>query len=367
MIYFNILFETTEGLVLIAWLVCSNLMVSSQLLILLWGTTQKSNLYKLHSSATKTTVLFFRQKENLKFLSNDWEGVKLAIQEEPYLLKSTMGQEWLVLAASVVINCLIKGSLKSLGVVLEELNRHGIDPSQSAWIPAIAYTLFACLSTPVARLPAIFPPRYVVVLGGIMASMGQCLTHIIIQVYLPRFPSGCKQFFPSPPLPWPWRRSGHWRLPGFDHGGAWDQQKVHGDKTRHGTWLEPCRKYTGRTSPPWQHGAPLRELGKIWRPCNPLGNPLKHSACSSFLLWPSGESGRQGGGKSRGRRGKGFVIPLVLYFLIIIVTTTFIILILIKGLVKPTLLVLHLFHGFDHNRLHKLWSLPSLAPHWHPW
>ena len=85
-----------------------------------------------------------------------------------------MGQAWLVLAASVVINCLIKGSLKSLGVVLEELNRHGIDPSQSAWIPAIAYTLFACLSTPVARLPAIFAPRYVVVLGGIMASMGQC-------------------------------------------------------------------------------------------------------------------------------------------------------------------------------------------------
>ena len=87
-----------------------------------------------------------------------------------------MGQEWVVLGASVVINCLIKGSLKSLGVVLEELNRHGIEPSQSAWIPAIAYTLFACLSTPVAHLPRILPPRWVVVVGGLMASMGECFT-----------------------------------------------------------------------------------------------------------------------------------------------------------------------------------------------
>ena len=48
-----------------------------------------------------------------------------------------MGREWFVLAASVVINCLMKGSLKSLGVVLEQLNRQGIDPSKSSWIPAI--------------------------------------------------------------------------------------------------------------------------------------------------------------------------------------------------------------------------------------
>ena len=134
-----------------------------------------------------------------------------------------MGQEWLVLGASVVINCLIKGSLKSLGVVLEELNRHGIEPSQSAWIPAIAYTLFACLSTPVARLPRILPPRWVVVVGGLMASMGECVTFELPKTYsnyIQRFPSGCQQFFPSPPLPWPWRCPWNWRLPGFYHGGA---------------------------------------------------------------------------------------------------------------------------------------------------
>ena len=170
-----------------------------------------------------------------------------------------MGQEWLVLGASVLINCLIKGSLKSLGVVLEELNRHGIDPSQSAWIPAIAYTLFACLSTPVARLPRIFPPRWVVVLGGLMASMGQChLTHPHdCSNHIQRFPPGCKQFLPSPPLPWPRRGPGYWRLPGFHHRGAGDQQKVHGDEARPGSWLEPCWKHTGRSSPSWQHGSPL--------------------------------------------------------------------------------------------------------------
>ena len=90
-----------------------------------------------------------------------------------------MGKEWVVLAASVVINCLLKGSLKSLGVVLEELNRHGIDPSQSSWIPAIAYTLFACLSAPVARLPRFFPPRWVALLGGLMASIGMCPSSMI--------------------------------------------------------------------------------------------------------------------------------------------------------------------------------------------
>jgi len=89
-----------------------------------------------------------------------------------------MGREWFVLAASVVINCLMKGSLKSLGVVLEQLNRQGIDPSKSSWIPAIGYTLFACLSTPVARLPSILAPRWIAALGGAIASIGFLLAAV---------------------------------------------------------------------------------------------------------------------------------------------------------------------------------------------
>ncbi len=56
-----------------------------------------------------------------------------------------------VLLATVLINCLVKGTLKSLGVIMLELDSLGVDTTTSAWIPAIAFTLFAVLSTPVAK------------------------------------------------------------------------------------------------------------------------------------------------------------------------------------------------------------------------
>ena len=58
---------------------------------------------------------------------------------------------WGVLCASVLINVLVKGTLKSLGVLMVELEDLDVSTTEAAWIPAIAYTLFACLSTPVAR------------------------------------------------------------------------------------------------------------------------------------------------------------------------------------------------------------------------
>ena len=56
-----------------------------------------------------------------------------------------------VLLATVLINCLVKGTLKSLGVIMLELDSLGVDTTTSAWIPALAFTLFAVLSTPVAK------------------------------------------------------------------------------------------------------------------------------------------------------------------------------------------------------------------------
>ena len=56
-----------------------------------------------------------------------------------------------VLLSTVLINCLVKGTLKSLGVMMLELDGLGVDTKTASWIPAIAYTLFAVLSTPVAR------------------------------------------------------------------------------------------------------------------------------------------------------------------------------------------------------------------------
>ena len=61
-----------------------------------------------------------------------------------------------VLVATVLINCLVKGTLKSLGVLMLELDGLGVDTRTASWIPAIAYTLFSVLSTPVAKwVPAI--------------------------------------------------------------------------------------------------------------------------------------------------------------------------------------------------------------------
>ena len=56
-----------------------------------------------------------------------------------------------VLVATVLINCLVKGTLKSLGVLMLELDGLGVDTRTASWIPAIAYTLFSVLSTPVAK------------------------------------------------------------------------------------------------------------------------------------------------------------------------------------------------------------------------
>ena len=56
-----------------------------------------------------------------------------------------------VLVATVLINCLVKGTLKSLGVLMLELDGLAVDTRTASWIPAIAYTLFSVLSTPVAK------------------------------------------------------------------------------------------------------------------------------------------------------------------------------------------------------------------------
>ena len=61
-----------------------------------------------------------------------------------------------VLISTVVINCLLKGTLKSLGVMMMELDSLGVDTRVAAWIPAIAYTLFSVMSTPVARFVILF-------------------------------------------------------------------------------------------------------------------------------------------------------------------------------------------------------------------
>jgi len=59
--------------------------------------------------------------------------------------------QWKVLLATVVTNSLVKGTLKSLGVLMLELGSRGVNTASASWVPAIAYTLFAVLSSPVAK------------------------------------------------------------------------------------------------------------------------------------------------------------------------------------------------------------------------
>jgi len=91
-------------------------------------------------------------------------------------LSSVAMSQWKVLGSSVVINTLVKGTLKSLGVLMLELGSRGIDTAAASWVPAIAYTLFAILSSPVAKLAGLISHRGMAALGGIVIVLGVLLS-----------------------------------------------------------------------------------------------------------------------------------------------------------------------------------------------
>ena len=157
-----------------------------------------------------------------------------------------------------------------------------------------------------------------------------------------RFPSGSGHLFASTSLSWSGRRLGLGGLSGHHHRGAGDQQEVHRQEARPGPRLESCWEHVGRSSPPWHPGSPLRPVGKGWRSGDPLCSSSEYRACRSFLLKSCCHCGGEGGGEER-KNEPG------------------------KGLVQPSVLVLYLLHGLDHNRLHKLRPLSTLAPNQPPW
>ena len=56
-----------------------------------------------------------------------------------------------------------------------ELQELGIDPQLAAWIPAIAYTAFAILSTPMAWFRDVTSSRLLSLLGGLLVSLAFAL------------------------------------------------------------------------------------------------------------------------------------------------------------------------------------------------
>ena len=116
-----------------------------------------------------------------------------------------------VLAATVIINCLVKGTLKSLGVLMLELDSLGVDTTTASWIPAIAYTLFSVMSTPVAK--------YDVVSRTLQIFLFQTGVVVVSQVHVSPGLSYHRLWCPplllaSPPSPDPGSGSvsGHWRM-----------------------------------------------------------------------------------------------------------------------------------------------------------
>lgn len=68
------------------------------------------------------------------------------VKEEEQLIPPDGGWGWLVLLASVMVNLLIPGTVKSFGVLFVEfLEVFNASPAAAAWIPALCYFLYSSL------------------------------------------------------------------------------------------------------------------------------------------------------------------------------------------------------------------------------
>lgn len=78
-------------------------------------------------------------------IHNSFYLVKNVTTEED-LVPPDGGWGWLVLLASVMVNLLIPGTVKSFGVLFVEfLEVFDASPSAAAWIPALCYFLYSSL------------------------------------------------------------------------------------------------------------------------------------------------------------------------------------------------------------------------------
>ncbi|KAF3426487.1 hypothetical protein E2986_14143 [Frieseomelitta varia] len=88
------------------------------------------------------------------------------------------GWGWLVLLASVMVNLLIPGTVKSFGVLFVEfLEVFDASPAAAAWIPALCYFLYSSLGPLSSILSVKYSYRTVTLLGGTFAAAGMMLSY----------------------------------------------------------------------------------------------------------------------------------------------------------------------------------------------
>lgn len=133
------------------------------------GSKAKKGNYKLVSQHS--------ENEKKSSLNGTNKSVKNVTAQED-LVPPDGGWGWLVLLASVMVNLLIPGTVKSFGVLFVEfLEVFDASPAAAAWIPALCYFLYSSLGPLSSILSVKYSYRTVTLLGGTFAAAGMMLSY----------------------------------------------------------------------------------------------------------------------------------------------------------------------------------------------
>ncbi|KAI4499574.1 hypothetical protein M0802_005470 [Mischocyttarus mexicanus] len=120
-------------------------------------------------------------QDGVKERRNNYNGTNKHVKDvttEQELIPPDGGWGWLVLLASVLVNVLIPGMVKSFGVLFVEFRKvFDASPAAAAWIPALCYFLYSSLGPLSSVLSVKYSYRTVSLLGGTSAAVGMMISY----------------------------------------------------------------------------------------------------------------------------------------------------------------------------------------------